>query len=92
MITAYYPDKDKWEYNMELRRKCSGELIEKEVNYVVNLEETIIIIKSVPAKVCSECGEQYFDDEISENIEKIVNQLKMLSTEISVVNYRDSVA
>ncbi len=72
--------------------KCSGELIEKEVNYVVNLEETIIIIKSVPAKVCSECGEQYFDDEISENIEKIVNQLKMLSTEISVVNYRDSVA
>jgi len=21
MITAYYPDKDKWEYNMELRRE-----------------------------------------------------------------------
>lgn len=72
--------------------KCNGELIEKNVNYVVNLENTIIIIKAVPAKVCSECGEQYFDDKTSENIEKIVNQLKLLSTEISVVNYKESVA
>lgn len=72
--------------------KCNGELIEKNVNYVVNLENTIIIIKAVPAKVCSECGEQYFDDKTSENIEKIINQLKLLSTEVSVVNYKESVA
>lgn len=54
--------------------KCEGKLIEKNVNYVVNLEKTIIIIKGVPAKVCSQCGEQYFDDKTAENIEKIINQ------------------
>ncbi len=71
---------------------CKGKLEEKKVNYVVNLEETIIIIKGVPAKVCTECGEQYFDNETSENIEKIVNQLKQISTEVTIVNYKEKTA
>lgn len=71
---------------------CKGELIEKKVNYMVDLEKTIIIIKGVPAKVCSECGEQYFDDETSQNIESIVNKLKDLSTEITIINYKENVA
>lgn len=71
---------------------CKGELEEKKVNYMVDLKETIIIIKKVPAKVCTECKEQYFDDETSENIEKIVNKLKGLSTEITIINYKENIA
>ena len=71
---------------------CKGNLEEKRVNYVVDLENTIIIIKGVPAKVCTQCGEQYFDDETAENIEKIVNQLKQLATEVTIVNYKEKVA
>lgn len=72
---------------------CKGNLEEKKVNYVVDLEDTIIIIiKGVPAKVCTQCGEQYFDDETAENIEKIVNQLKRLATEVTIVNYKEKVA
>ena len=71
---------------------CKGELEEKTVNYMVDLENTIIIIKEVPAKVCTQCGEQYFDDETSKNIERIVNQLKELATEVTIVNYREKVA
>ena len=71
---------------------CKGKLIEKKVNYMVDLEKTIIIIKGVPAKVCSECGEQYFDDETSQNIESIVNKLKDLSTEVTIINYNENVA
>ena len=72
--------------------KCKGDLIQKKINYVVNLENTIIIVKGVPAKVCNQCGEQYFDDETTENIEKIVNQLKELETEVTIVNYKEKVA
>jgi len=72
--------------------KCKGNLEVKNVNYMVDLEETIIIIKGVPAKVCTQCGEQYFDDETAENIEKIVDQLKQLSTEVTIVNYKENVA
>lgn len=72
--------------------KCKGNLEEKNVNYMVDLEETIIIIKGVPAKVCTQCGEQYFDDETAGNIEKIVDQLKELATEVTIVNYKEKVA
>lgn len=71
---------------------CKGDLEKRKVNYVVDLENAIIIIKGVPAKVCTQCGEQYFDDETAENIEKIVNKLKQLSTEITIVNYNKKVA
>lgn len=71
---------------------CKNSLIEKNVNYVVDLEKTIIIIKNVPAKVCTQCGERFYADETSENIEKIVNQLKEISMEITVVNYNKNVA
>ncbi len=71
---------------------CKGETREKKVNYLVDLENTIIIIKGVPAKVCIKCGEQYFDDETTQNIEKIVNKLKDLSTEVTIINYEESVA
>ena len=71
---------------------CKGELKEKKVNYFVDLDSTIIIIKEVPAKVCCQCGEKYFDDKTSENIEKMVNQLKAMSTEVTIVNYKEGVA
>ena len=72
--------------------KCKCELKEERINYMVDLENTIIIIKGVPSKVCTNCGEQYFNDEVSENIEKIVQQLKSLSAEVTVVNYKSDVA
>ena len=72
--------------------KCKCELKEEKTNYMVDLENTIIIIKGVPSKVCTNCGEQYFNDEVSENIEKIVQQLKSLSAEVTVVNYKSDVA
>ncbi len=59
---------------------CKGNLEKRKVNYVVDLEDTIIIIKGVPAKVCTQCGEQYFDDETAEN------------TEVTIVNYKEKVA
>lgn len=71
---------------------CKSELYDKKVNYIVDLEDTIIIIKEVPAKVCKKCGEQYFDDTTSENIEKIVKQLKRLSAEVTIVHYQEEVA
>ena len=72
--------------------KCKGELIDKKVNYFVDLESTIIIIKGVPAKVCMQCCEQAFSDKTAENIERIVNQLKQLATEVTIVNYQEKVA
>ena len=71
---------------------CKGNLEMKKVNYIVDLGSTIIIVKEVPAKVCKQCGEQFFEDVIAENIEKIVNKLKKMATEVAVVSYEENVA
>lgn len=71
---------------------CKGNLVKKEVNYVVDLDKTIIIIKSVPAKVCTQCGERFYDDDIAQSLEKMVNTLKELDTEVIIVNFKEKVA
>ena len=71
---------------------CKGELEVKKVNYIVDLDNTVIFIKDVPAKVCKKCGEKFYDNEIAANIEKIVNQLKELAVEDTVVKYNDKIA
>ena len=71
---------------------CKENLVDKKVNYFVDLENTIIIIKGVPAKVCTECGEKFYEDETAENIDRIVDKLKELSAEVTVVNYKEKVA
>ena len=71
---------------------CKGKSEKKLVNYFLDLHHMMMIIKDVPADVCTQCGERYFDDEVMENLEKIVNSLKELSTEISIVNYKEKVA
>lgn len=71
---------------------CKGKTERKLVNYFLDLGNTMIIIKYVPADVCIQCGERYFDDEVMSNLEKIVNGLKKLATEVSIVNYSEKVA
>ena len=72
--------------------KCEENLEEKNVNYVVDLNDRIIVIKNVPAKVCSKCGEKYFDDKTAKNIDKIVGDLKDLAIEVTVINYKEKIA
>lgn len=71
---------------------CKGNLIDKKINHIVDLDNKIIIIKNVPAKVCKQCDEQYFDAYTTEKLDKIVNELKKLSLEVTIVNYNENVA
>lgn len=49
-------------------------------------------IKNVPCSECTQCGETYFDDEVAEHLEYIVNSLKSVVAEITVVDYEAKVA
>jgi len=71
---------------------CKGKTERKIVNYFLDLHHTMIIVKGVPADVCIQCGERYFDNEVMGNLENIVNELKQLSTEMSIVKYNEKVA
>ena len=46
-----------------------------------------IIIKNVPCKKCTQCGEEYLNGVTMKKIETIISRLKDLLTEVAIVDY-----
>ena len=66
---------------------CKGNISQAKHTFIQEFDNCIIIIKNVPALVCSQCGEVYYSDEISEKLEEIVNRLQMMVKDIAIFEY-----
>ena len=42
------------------------------VNHIVDIEGSIIIVKNVPANVCKQCGEAFYEHDVVKKLEAIV--------------------
>lgn len=71
---------------------CKGQLADSTTTHVVTFDNCIIVVKNVPCERCSQCGETFFNDEVAERLEQIVNSLRTAVTEIAVVSYTDKAA
>ena len=69
-----------------------GKLEEKNTTFMVELDYSIIIIKNVPSLVCEQCGEVLYSNEVSKQLEKLVNAVRNSITEITIINYSEKVA
>ena len=70
---------------------CKGKLEEKNTTFMVELDNCIIIIKNVPSLVCEQCGEVSYSNEVSKQLEKLVNAVRNSITEITIINYSEKV-
>ena len=52
----------------------------------------IVAFWNVPSQVCKQCGEVSYSDEVSKQLEKLVNSVRNAITEITVINYTEKVA
>lgn len=66
---------------------CKGKIEDKLTNYIADLGDMIIIVKSVPSQVCTQCGEISYSDDVARQLEKIVNSLRNQSMEIAITHY-----
>ena len=71
---------------------CKGKLEEKNTTFMVELDNCIIILKNVPSLVCEQCGEVLYSNEVSKQLEKLVNAVRNSITEITIINYSEKVA
>ena len=67
---------------------CKGSLGEKKIGADFRWGEDLTVIEDVPAIVCSQCGEKYFEASVYSDMEKIASS-NMASDhlEIQVINY-----
>jgi YgiT-type zinc finger domain-containing protein len=72
---------------------CKAEMEEKKVTYTEDLEQGVIVIRHVPANVCTECGNTWYSGTVVAELEKLVDKYISLScSEVSVVNFSKLVA
>jgi YgiT-type zinc finger domain-containing protein len=54
--------------------QCGGELLQQRVRKIHTWRgELLGIIENVPAWVCNQCGTRYYDGEVLEKIDQMVN-------------------
>ena len=73
---------------------CKAEMEEKAVTYTEDLDQgVVVVIRHVPAQVCSECGNTWYSGTTAAQLEKMVDGFAASAgAEVSVINYTKSVA
>lgn len=66
---------------------CSGDMETSTTTHVVELGDSVIVIRHVPCYRCKKCGEVAFTGTVVERLEQITAQLKNSLQEVNVVNY-----
>lgn len=57
------------------------------VTVTLERESTIIVVKSVPAKVCTNCGEYILSEEVSEYLLRLLDQAIHHGAAFEMLNY-----
>ncbi len=72
---------------------CKAEMEEKTVTYTEDIDEGVVVIRHVPAFVCTECGNTWYKGTIVAELEKLVDKYMLLTgSEVSIVNFSKLVA
>lgn len=66
---------------------CKENMVEDTTNYMADLDGHFIIIRNVPCHKCTQCGEVSYSGEVVVRIEKIIEKLKGVLTEVAIVEY-----
>lgn len=65
------------ESKMRLCPICGGEPLEgKPTTYAVDFKHTLLVVRDVPADVCSRCCTKWFLPDITSKLEKITNEVR----------------
>jgi len=64
---------------------CGGGLENGQTSFTVDYTSGLVVVREVPALVCSQCGESWIQDEIADKLENIVQEAKRNHREFEVI-------
>jgi YgiT-type zinc finger domain-containing protein len=65
---------------------CSGSLEKGETTFTVDFGTGVVVIRDVPATICSLCGMEWLDDITTDKIEVIVKEAKKKHSVVEVMS------
>ena len=72
---------------------CKGTLQDGFSTFTADMDGCIVVIKNVPSRICTQCGEVSYSNEVARRLEQIVHSItNSASAEIAVVVYSEKAA
>jgi YgiT-type zinc finger domain-containing protein len=72
---------------MRCPRCTRGKTRPGKVTVTLERDQTTIVFKNVPAAVCEECGEEYFDQDVTQSLLDAVDEAAKSGVELEVRDY-----
>ncbi|WP_020401526.1 type II toxin-antitoxin system MqsA family antitoxin [Gracilimonas tropica] len=70
----------------DISPSCGGSLEEGETTFTAGFGSGVVVIRNVPATICTQCGMEWLDDAITDKIETIVKQAKEKHSIVEVMS------
>lgn len=67
---------------------CKGTIEDGETTFTVDLGGGIVVVREVPALVCSLCGADWISDDIAGKLENIVDSARKKRLMVEIASYR----
>ena len=55
---------------------CTGKKVKGKTTFTADLGFGVVVIRQVPAMVCSQCGAEWLNDKIAAQVEVVVNDAR----------------
>jgi len=66
---------------------CGGAKQQGTTTFTADLGFGVVVIRSVPATVCSQCGADWIADETAQRIEKVIEDARAKHSQIEVLAF-----
>ena len=71
---------------------CKGTMNDDTTTHLVDTDNCVVAIKSVPCIKCSQCGEVAYTLDVAKHLEITIKDLKNSSAEFAIVSYTKKAA
>ena len=65
---------------------CSGHIQAGKTTFTADLKTGVVVVRAVPAHICTQCGEEWIDDVTSQLLENITQRARQQNTQLEMVS------
>lgn len=67
---------------------CKNEkTIDTTTTFLQCVGKCVVVVKNVPCSECTQCGEKFYSDEVADNLENIINNVRSQPQELAMIDY-----
>ncbi len=70
---------------------CGGSRKEGLTTFTADYKSALVVIRNVPAFICSQCGEEWITDDIAAKVESLASSAHKEKKQIEVVDFSEAV-